>query len=129
MDQKAKNTTGAGFSLPFIVGLAQDVASAGGGAQNTTIVTYPPATSGSFIVSVGVSCTTADTVTAVLTYTDAVNTTAQTVTLFSAVAIGTNGVSGASFPARANTSSAILVKYTNSSQTTTKAWASIVQLN
>lgn len=110
------------------VNIGQDVASAGGGAQNTTILSYTPPASGLYIVSIAVSCTTTDTVTVALTYTDAINTTAQTVSLLAAVILGANAATSASYLTRANTSTAILVKYTISAQTTTKASAVITRV-
>ena len=108
--------------------VGQDVASAGSGAQNTTILSYTPPASGLYIVSVSTSCTTTDTVTTVLTYTDAINTTAQTVTLLAAVLLGANASTSASYLCRANTSTVILVKFTISAQTTTKASAVVTRV-
>lgn len=106
-----------------------DVASSGAGAQSTSIVSHTPVSSGQFRVSIVFSCTTADTVSATVSYTDAVNTTAQTLTPISSVSCGTNGTTSASVYVRANTSTAIAAKITLSSQSTTKASGTIERTN
>jgi hypothetical protein len=110
--------------------IGQSVASSGAGAQNTTIATYTATSSGLYLVFLSFSCTTADTVSAQVTYTDAVNTTAQTTTVLSSVACGTNGTANATpLQIRANTSTPILGKITLSSQATTKAHMSLIETN
>jgi len=128
-DPGSFQTSGGGLCVPMLVAVGQDVASAGGGAQNTTVASFAPTVSGLYIVSVSCSVTATDTVTIVVTYTDAVNATAQTVKLLDGTVIGANAVSGASLLIRANTSTSILVKYTISAEATSKASASIMRVN
>jgi hypothetical protein len=122
------NETTAGLGAYYIRGEGQDVASSGLGAQNTTIATFTPA-AGQYLVDANCSATTADNpVTVVATYTDAVNTTAQTVTLINAVSVGTNGVTSGHASIRTNTS-AVTVKITASGQATTKCGAAVSRYN
>jgi hypothetical protein len=127
-EYKGETTDGTGVA--YIEKKGTDVASSGAGAQSTTIATYSPGTSGLYRVQVLIDCTTADTVTATVTYSDAVNTTAQTETPISAASCGTNGVvHGADLLIRAASGTAIIATLTLSSHNTTKAHATIERLN
>lgn len=121
--------TTAGVGVYYVEAVGQDVASDGLGAQNTTVATFAPGTSGVYLVSMTASCTTADTISMQVTYTDAVNTTAQTLTPVSSVSCGTNGVTAGNSIVRANTSTSIVCKITLSSQATTKASCVVARLN
>lgn len=113
----------AGHGVGALLASAQDIASAGGGAQSTTIVTFTVAAGGLYEVSGSVSVTTGDTVTIQVTYTDAVNTTAQTVNVVDAIVIAANATRDFRYCARvkAPPGSTVLAKFSVSSQTTTKA--------
>lgn len=119
------NEATASIGLPYILATGQDVASSGAGAQNTTIATFTIAATGLYEVVGAISGTTADTVSVVTTYVDAVTTTTQTKTLVADVALGLNGTASFYWCGRVKgpPASTLLVKITNSSQTTTKASA------
>jgi hypothetical protein len=113
----------AGHGVGAIVASGQDVASTGGGAQTTVISSFTPAASGLYEVTGTISCTTGDTVTVTVTWTDAVNTTAQTRTVLAAVAVGANGSAEFEATCRANTATNPSVQITVSSQASTKGSA------
>lgn len=123
------NETTDGTGVAYIEKKGTDVASSGAGAQNTTIATFTPAVSGLYRVTIVMSQVSADTVSAQVTFTDAVNTTAETLTPISSVAGGTNSTTSASVLIRANTSTPIVAKISLSSFNTTKASATIERLN
>lgn len=128
LDYNGEVTDGSG--IPYITKKGQDVASNGAGAQSTTIATYSPAASGLFEAQILIDCSTADTVTATITYTDATNTTAITETPISSASCATNGVVRSnSLLIRANTSTAIVETLTLSSHNTTKAHGIIKRVN
>lgn len=130
---KYNNESTAGVGQRYIVAAGQDVASAGGGAQNTTVATFTPAAGGLYRVELTASATTTDdTVTAVVTYRDEVMDTAVTLTLMNAVALthdANAGTAHASALIRAKAGTAILAKITNSAQTTTKLGGVIERVN
>lgn len=119
--------TGGGLSPAKV---AQDVASLAGA---TTIATFTPTVSGLYRVSIVVSAhTNNDTVTCQITYTDAVESFATTLTPISAVALvhdANTGTTSSSTLIRASTGSNIVAKISTSAQTTTKASATIERLN
>jgi YD repeat-containing protein len=120
----------AGHGVGAVVASAQDVASAGGGVQDTTIVSFTVATGGLYEVVGSVSVTTTDTVTVAVTYTDAVNLTSQTVNIVDAILIAANATRPFSYTARAKAppGSTVTAKYTLSTQTSTKASGTIRRL-
>lgn len=112
------------------VALGQDVASSGAGAQNTNVYSFTPEVGGLYIVQAVASVTTADNpVTVTATYTDAVNSTAQTNSLLNAVSIAGNGTASGSALIRVKSATAVSVQITASSQATTKASASLLRVN
>jgi hypothetical protein len=117
----------SGFGLAPIYGLTANtgVAWATGGV---VLASYTPTATGQFEIQGTISATTADTVTVTVTYTDANNATAQTVTVLSAVAITTNGVAHFSAYVWATTATAVSVQLTVATNTTTKGVASIKQV-
>lgn len=117
--------TTAGNGVPVIIASGQDVASSGAGAQNTAVASVTPTATGQFFVGVMVSTTSDDTVTVTVTWTDPTNNAAQTRTVISAVAVGANAQTNGSVFFRGKAGSPISVQITVSSQTATKASASI----
>ena len=130
---KYNNESTAGVGASYIVAYGQDVASSGAGAQNTTLATFTPTTSGLYRVTIVLSAhTNADTVTAKVTYTDSVMSFATTLTPISAVALtqdSNTGTTTASVLIRASTATAIVAKITTSAQTTTLGSAIIERIN
>ncbi len=126
---KYNNESTAGQGHGYIVAVGQDVASSGAGVQSTTVTSFTPTVSGLYECMFNVSTTIADTISLQLTFTDGVNSTAQTVPIMSSQAVGANGFnSGPGFLIRAGTSP-ITFTLTLSSQATTKASAIIRRLN
>ncbi len=129
----AGTITGVWSSPRYAVG--QDVASSGAGAQSTTIATVASPASGLYRVCIVMSAhTNSDTVSAQVTYTDAIDNTATTLTPISSIALthdsATLGTtSGCTQLIRASAATAIVAKISTSSQSTTKASASIERLN
>lgn len=126
--------TTAGVGLPYIESTAGlDVASVGGGPQNTVIASYTPPnpTGGVYRVSIVASCSVNDTITITLSYTEAVDAFAQTLTPINAFGCTANTVTdtaSATVLVRANASSAVSAQITNSGQVTSKASATIERL-
>lgn len=119
----------AGIGQPYIEAVGADVASVGGGAQNTTIATFTPTTSGFYRICNTASTTNADAgVTVTMTWKDGVNAAAQSLGP-PLGAMGANSSAGGCFVARAGTGTAILCKITLSSQVTTKFSCVIERLN
>ena len=126
---KYNNETTDGNGVESVEKVGYQVASSGAGVQTTTVATFTPSVAGLYRVMVDGACTTADTVSAVLTYKNALNTTAQTMTALNNSACPANGTfSSAPYQIDAATSQAILVQLTLSSYATTKLNATITRL-
>jgi len=123
---KYNNENTASVGIAYIDGYGQDVAWSG---SATTIASFTPAISGLYRISIVVSTTTGDTVTVQITYTDAVNNTAQTLSPISAAVLGANSTTSSSTLIRANTINTIVVKISSATQTSTKASAIIERMS
>lgn len=114
----------------FQSAVAQDVASLG---ASTTLATLASPATGLYRVTIVISAhTNTDTVTATVTYTDAVEAFATTLTPISAVVLthdSNTGTVSASVMIRASAGSSIVATLTVSGQTTTKASAVIERIN
>lgn len=127
---KYNSQSTAGTGQAVILAAAQDVASLGGA---TTIVTASSPTSGLYRVSIAISAhTNTDTVSAQITYTDAVESFATTLTPISSVALthdSNTGTTSSTTIIRASAATSIVASLSASTQTTTKASAIVERLN
>lgn len=130
---KYNNESTVGVGQPYIVAAGQDVASSGAGAQTTAVATKASPTSGLYRVDMVISAhTNTDTVSMQVTYTDAVESFATTLTPISSVALthdANSGTTSASVFIRASAATSIVCQISLSSQATTKASAVITRLN
>lgn len=121
--------TMAGIGVLYTLAVAQDVASAGGGGQATSIVTLGATLGGLYRVDVTASSTTADAaVTVGVGWTDGVNSTAVVKSALNAVALAGNDAAFGSVILRSQMTTGIAVTCTLSSQATTKFSATITRL-
>jgi hypothetical protein len=120
-----------GVGVPYIEAIGLDVAWV---ANPTTIATYTPTNAAGGVYQIVVTAsahTNTDTITISVTYTDAVEAFATTLTPLNGVTLthdSNTGTASAMVQIRASNATAIVVKFTSGAQVTTKASAEIVRL-